>query len=175
MKTASFFGQILLLLALAGCSPSNRSEEGLLKNVFHAIKEKDWDSYQKLTITYADFIQKAQGTGKFEEKLGYAGGVMKPEEEQGQRKQFDRAVIAGTGMIDFQRAQFVSVGSVILENKMEVLGGEQAVSYKIFSLKLRIDWAETDSKDLHPRFTVVPWENEYRLLRLELPLTTTEQ
>src|SRR3990167_8949740 len=58
MKTASFFGQILLLLALAGCSPSNKSEEGLLKNVFHAIKDKNWDAYRKLTITYADFIQK---------------------------------------------------------------------------------------------------------------------
>ena len=160
---------MLVLLSAGGCSSRPVTEEILLEQAFGAIKDKDWEGYNKLTVTYADFLLKGEKTGRFEERINYAGSVLKPEEQTSQGEQFDRAVAGGEGQIDFQRARFLSAGTVILESRMELLNEGDNVPFKIYSLKLRVDSNETDTRLLSPHFTVVPWEGEYRLMRLEFP------
>lgn len=160
---------MLVLLSVGGCSARPVTEEILLEQAFGAIKDKNWEEYNKLTVTYADFLLKGEKTGRFEERINYAGSVLKPEEQASQREQFDRAMAGGKGQIDFQRARFLSAGVVILESRMELLNEGDNVPFKIYSLKVRVDGNDTDTRLLSPHFTVVPWEGEYRLLRLEFP------
>ncbi|MEX1275001.1 MAG: hypothetical protein WEE20_03665 [Bacteroidota bacterium] len=158
-----------MLFVVGGCASRPDTEERLLDKAFEAIQEKDWETYSKLTVTYADFLLKSQKTGRFEERLTYAGNVLKPEERQSQREQFDRAAAGGEGQIDFQRSRFVATGSVILESRMELLDENDTVPFKIYSVKVRLNGNESDTRLLSPHFTVVPWEAEYRLMRLEFP------
>lgn len=101
--------------------------------------------------------------------MTYAGSVLKPEEEQSQRLQFDRAAAGGEGQVDFQHSTFIGPGEIILESRMELLDENESVPFKIYSLKVRTDGKEMDTRSLSPHFTVVPWEGEYRLMRLEFP------
>jgi hypothetical protein len=158
-----------VLFAAGGCTSRPDTEERLLEKAFEAIQEKDWEAYNKLTVTYADFLLKSQKTGRFEERLTYARNVLRPEEQQSQREQFDRAAAGGEGQIDFQRSRFVATGSVILESRMELLDENETVPFKIYSLKVRVGGNESDTRLLSPHFTAVPWEAEYRLMRLEFP------
>ena len=160
---------MLVLLSVGGCSALPVTEEILLEQAFGAIKDKNWEEYHKLTVTYADFLLKGEKTGRFEERINYAGSVLKPEEQASQREQFDRAMAGGEGQIDFQRGRFLSAGAVILESRMELLNEGDNVPFKIYSLKVRVDGNDTDTRLLSPHFTVVPWEGEYRLMRLEFP------
>lgn len=159
----------MVLFVVGGCASRSGTEERLLDQAFEAIQDKDWEAYNKLTITYADFLLKSQKTGRFEERMTYAGTVLKPEEQQSQREQFDRAAAGGEGQVDFQSSTFIAPGSVILESRMELLEEGETVPFKIYSLKVRLDGNKTDTRQLSPHFTVVPWEGEYRLMRLEFP------
>ncbi len=164
----------IVSVVMASCSSRPTTEEALLEQAFDAIKENDWEAYQKLTITYADFLLKAQKTSRAEEQMSYAGGVLKPEELQSQREQFDRAVAGGEGQIDFRRTEFIGAGPVFLESTMELLTAEEKVPFKIYALKIAEGGMQRETRDLFPRFTVVPWEGEYRVMRLEFPKTDSQ-
>jgi hypothetical protein len=162
---------IVVSVGTIGCTSRPTTEEALLEQAFDAIKENDWEAYQKLTITYADFLLKAHKTSRVEEQMSYAGDVLKPEELQSQREQFDRAVAGGKGQIDFRRTEFLGAGPVFLESMMELLTAEEKVPFKIYALKIAEGGMQRETRDLFPRFTVVPWEGEYRIMRLEFPKT----
>ena len=147
-----------------GTRPSSPEEE-LIRDAFNAIKKNDWKAYSKLTITTADFMLKEHEAGPFEEKQSYAGSILKPEEIERQRLEFDRAVAAGKGIIDFRKAQFVSLGATKETTSEELLTGS-TISTTTHSVRIRLDGKETDSRELDPLFVTVKWGDEPRLLRL---------
>ena len=152
------------LLAVAHVPIS--SEEGLLENVFNALKDEDWEAFQKLTITYADFLLRKQKINAFMEQQSYAGGVLKPEEMNKQRKQFEQTIRDKKNQIDFKNASFISLGSLINESSLELLVSDENIFTKTYSLIIQINDQIIDSKNLFPTFTIVRWYEEYRLLNL---------
>jgi hypothetical protein len=155
------------LTSLTGCDlEPTRTEEGVLRAAFTALRKDRWEDYSKLTITMSDFILKEHKINRFAEKQSFAGGILKPEEKAQQKAAYLRAVRGGAGLIDFRRAQFLRAGSVLDEGKLESLSGRE-VPFRRFSIRMRSGRAEVDSRALSPRFVVVPWQGGYRLLRLE--------
>lgn len=157
---------ILLVFALGACASRPASEERLLEQAFDAIKNDDWDTYSSLTITYADFLLKAQNINAFNEKNSYAGGVLKPEQLRQQQEEFQLAVKGGPAFLDFRNSDFVSPGSVAHSGSLEALDGPD-IQYKIYSVQAKT--AGGPSSSSYPRFMVVPWNKEFRIMKLEFP------
>jgi hypothetical protein len=169
MKVAKLLlGFSILEIFTCGCSRSNSSEESLLENVFNALKDEDWEAFQKLTITYADFLLREQKINVFMEKQSYAGGVLKPEEMNKQRKQFEQTIRDKKNQINFKNTSFSSLGSLINETSLELFSDENIFT-KTYSLRIQINDQIIDSKNLFPTFTIVRWYEEYRLLNLNFP------
>jgi hypothetical protein len=137
----------------------------LIKEAFTAIKKNDWAAYSRLTVTAADFMLRENKIGPFEEKQSYAGSVLKPEEIQSQRAQFESAVEGGDGLIDFRNAEFVALGSIVEKGDHPLLTGG-SVPFVAYSVRINVDGKEFDSRELSPRFVVVKWGHKPRLLRL---------
>ncbi|HLF20715.1 MAG TPA: hypothetical protein VI704_07980 [Bacteroidota bacterium] len=159
----SFF---FVVFAFVGCAGRPTTEERLLEQAFDAIKNDDWDAYNSLTITFADFLLKAQNINMFNEKNSYAGGVLKPEQLRQQQEEFQIAVEGGPAFIDFRNSDFVSSGNVVHSGSLEALDGPD-IPYKIFSVRVNI--AGSPSSFSYPRFMVVPWNKEFRIMKLEFP------
>jgi hypothetical protein len=151
---------------VSGCSSDPRSE--LLERVYEALSAGDEAGFLRWTITTADFDLKAQGVSPFQAGQTYLGGVIRPEQIAEQRRQFQRAIAAGPGCIDFTRDELAGCGSVLGEGSQETLGGNQ-VHYLVCSLRIERDGKELDAKELYPRFVLTEWVNGYRLLALVLP------
>lgn len=155
------------VLLLASCSlfapPS--PEEVLLAESFQALKEEDWESYRKKTITKADFVIKSLGLGPMKARQSYAGSSQRPRERQEQKKQFYRAAQGGEGMIDFKKAEFAGVGTLVGSGSNELITGD-TYPYKIYSLKIEMAGETRDTKNLVPTFVIVPWGDTLRLIEL---------
>ncbi len=169
MKIIPAVLMLVLTIQLGGCeSTSTSGKDGykaLLKQAFQAIKQNDWDKYSKLTITEADFDLKQNKVSPFKQKQSYVGSVLKPEQQQQQRQDFQRAITGGEGIIPFATAEYVSVGSVVSSGTAESLAGA-AIPYTVYSLKVKSGGSEFDSQNLEPLFVVTQWQGEYRLLNL---------
>lgn len=156
----------MLVIVFGSCSGRPTTEEKLLEQAFNAIKKEDWDAYGTLTVTYADFLLKAQSINAFHEKNSYDGGVLKPEQLKQQREEFEIAVQGGEGIIDFKNADFISPGNVVHAGSLEALEGP-AIPYKIYSLKVKSPGSSLTHD--YPRFMVVRWNEEFRIMKLEFP------
>ena len=162
----------LLVFALGACTSRPTTEERLLEQAFDAIKNDDWDTYSSLTITYADFLLKVQNTNVLNEKNSYAGGVLKPEQLRQQQEEFQLAVKGNPVFIDFRNSDFVSSGNVVHSGSLEALDGPD-IPYKIFSIQVKV--AGSPSSLSYPRFMVVPWNEEFRIMKLEFPAPVVER
>ncbi len=162
MRSAAAWGLTLLMgVGGLGCNPTDASPEKLVGATFKAIQAKDYDAYRKYMLTRADLEVAASGQqGLFKQKMGYAGGVLKPEELKQQRQDFDAAT-AGTLGLDFSRAQYVGLASSQTA-PVELMTGPQ-VDARLVTMKVRVDGKEQDVAS--PAFLVIPWHNNrYRLL-----------
>jgi len=157
---------VLSSVVLASCSSRPTTEERLLEQAFNAIKRNDWEVYSALTITYADFLMKAQHINAFNEKNSYAGGVMKPEQVKQQQEEFRAAVNGGAGVIDFKSSEFVSPGKVVHSGSLEGMEGPR-IPYKIFEVVAKPSGGASNPR--YPRFMIVIWDDEFRIMKLELP------
>jgi hypothetical protein len=97
--------QGLRLILRAGCQ-SVSCEEALLRCAFGAIRENNWQAFEPLTITAADFSLRGPLTGALREQLSFTSGVLRSQEKQRQREQFARAVIGGPGQMVFRSVAF---------------------------------------------------------------------
>ena len=136
----------------------------LLRQACEALRDGDWNRYRLLTITHADFLMKNQG---FKSELGYAA-TLRQEAQARLHKQFDAAVAGGAGRIDFRRAAYVGPGTLLRQETSDLLDGA-AVPLRIYSVRIRLDGAELDTKDLYPRFVLAKWGEGERIYDLEFP------
>ncbi|MBI3005603.1 MAG: hypothetical protein HYY49_09345 [Ignavibacteriales bacterium] len=157
---------IVLFVSLTACTNKPTSEEKLLEQAFDAIKSDDWEAYSALTITYADFLMKAQHINAFNEKNSYAGGVLKPEQRKQQEQEFRATVKGGPGIIDFKNSSFVSSGRIVHSGSLEAFEGPD-IPYRIFGIVA--ESAGGSAVPEYPRFMVVPWNEEFRIMKLEFP------
>ncbi|GEM_PF-1345991 len=158
---------VFIFLALSiGCS-SKRSapEKSILKKAFSAIKKNDWEAYSKITITRADYEIRKQKMSKFKAKQSYVGGVLKSEEREKQKAEFIAAVAGGEGLIDFKNAKFVGLGTLLGSGISEGLLNSE-YSYRIYSLRIKTGGQVIDTVDLSPKFVLVLWGKEFRILEL---------
>ena len=155
---------------LTGCTLGpDKTEEGLLEKAFDAIREGSWEGYSRWTITTSDFILKEQGMqGAFKEKQSFAGGVLKKEDKERARQDFQRAVAGGPGLIDFKKATFVGKGTLLHAGHEDTLSGG-SIPVQVFSLRIKSDGKVVDTKDLGPHFVLTRWNGRFRVLRLGLP------
>jgi hypothetical protein len=159
---------LILLLTIgtlfSGCS-KRPPDEALIKEAFYALKEKDWEAYSRLTITTADFALKEKKIGIFQESQSYTGGVFKPQEIERQKLSFEKAITGGEKIINFNQAEFVSLGLVKESGNIPTLTGED-IPVTAYSIKIRDGNVEVDTKDLDPIFILTKWGNQYRILKL---------
>jgi hypothetical protein len=149
--------------------PRERSspEEELLDAAFIALKKKDWNAFSELTVTTADFDIQTLKQSPLMERQSYAGGVLRPEERLRIKEQFEIAAGGGEGMIDFESAEFVSVGKAIDRGMVESIGGE-LIPFTSYSIKIEVDGETVDTRDLRPVFIVVKWQGRPRILALDV-------
>lgn len=159
---------LLLLIALDGCR-SVSPEEALLQRAFAAIRENNWQAFEPLTITAADFSLRGPQSGALREQQSFLSGVLRPQEKQRQREQFARAVAGGPGQMDFRRAVFVGMGRAVRSGHVELLEGTR-VPYTVYSVRVRMSEHEKETDALAPGFAVVYWAGRPRLLGLEFSL-----
>ncbi len=160
---------LLLLVALDGCR-SVSPEEALLQRAFAAIQENNWQAFERLTITAADFSLRGPQSGALREQQSFISGVLRPQEKQRQREQFVRAVAGGPGQIDFRRAVFVGMGRVVRSGHVELLEGTR-VPYTVYSVRIRMPENEKETDALAPGFVLVYWAGRPRLLGLEFSMS----
>lgn len=120
------------------------------------------------TITSADFDLWEQGISPFQQQQSYLGAGVKPEQRTRQKKQFRKALAAEPDFIDFSEDRFLGLGSRVSEVTQETLTGLQ-IPVEVYSVRIRRGDADVDSKDLFPKFAIVRWGSNYRLLDLVLP------
>lgn len=161
---------IIIMICMAKCSGTGLvSEKQVLEQVFIAIKTSDWNKYQQLIITTADISMKRLKLSDFQAQQSYLGSSLKPREQQKQRQQFDE-VIRNTNdekFINFKQAEFIDIGSLINSGTGKLIeGGEY--SYNTYSMRLKINGQEIDTKHLQPKFVLIKYEKEYRLLKLKI-------
>lgn len=162
---------LVLLIGLGlwiGSPPKNSTPEELLETVFSAIRKDDWETYEKVSITYADIFQKMTHSqvSPFKQKMTYAGGVLKPEEMKRHRENFDRARRGAADQLDFSACRFVAEGTLIFEGTVWD-EGDEPISASTYSIIVEMDGDEFDSKEFSPLFTLVPWNRRWRIYSLE--------
>ncbi len=169
-SVACILRMVILVLVGAGCAGclgfgTSSPTDTLLEEAFAGIKADDWQRFQKLTITPADFMIRDMGLSAFKAPQSYAGGVLRPRQRDEQRRQFDEAVRGGPGLIDFQRSAYVGPGS-LLDSGTRRVANNGSYSYEIWSITIETGEGEVDTTELFPRFTIVKWGDEWRILGL---------
>lgn len=148
----------------AGQAPAPGGERAeLLREAFEAIAANDYDAFRRLTITSADIGMSGAKIGPG--RGSYSAGSLKPEQEKRQREQFGRAVAGGSGQIDFRGSRFVGAGTLVSSGAEPALP-QGSYAFDVFSLVVEKDGAAIDTRQLVPRFKVVKWRGEWRLMRL---------
>ena len=154
---------------LSACKKSiPKSEEVLLEMAFEAIRDQDWEKYQRLMITPSDFIVAEKNLSKFAESQQYEVQVLRPEEREAHRLAFVKAASKEPGTINFSEGSFEGIGTMIRSGNYDVMEVQEPVEFKQYSLKLEMNGETVDTKDLYPQFQVVyfRWEEEYRIIGL---------
>ncbi|MCP5053797.1 MAG: hypothetical protein GY940_41910 [bacterium] len=156
-----------------GSQAASDSIEELLKEAFDAIKAGDWNAYSSLTITSADFVLRASGISKFQEKQSYVGSSVKPTEIKRQAEQFHYASKGEEDCILFHKDSFVSTGRLMLTGTHKTLNNVN-IPFQSFTIKVKS--AEGEIIDnLYPQVVVVKWGDYYRILKLLFPAGTKKK
>jgi len=150
-----------LFFATGYASPQER----VVARAFAAIQKNDLDAYAELTVTMADFEMLKNKINVFGEGLTYAGKVVKPEEQERQREEFEKAVTGGPGIIDFKKARFVGLSDKVKRGAREMLSGGE-VPYEVYSVIIELDGRRIDTGGMRPRFVVVEYYDDYSILGL---------
>jgi len=140
-------------------------EETLLRMVCNSIAKNDYSSFQRATITAADFALEAMNISSMQASQSYVGSSLRPTQRQKQKEQFDKAAAGGPGLIDFANSTFVGVGSLI-ESGNEQSMPKGSYAYNIYSVKIETNGQTIDTKDMFPKFKIVTWKGSQRLMRL---------
>jgi hypothetical protein len=146
---------------------STASEERAVREAFEALKQNDLRRFRAVSITKADFILRDNGLNEFHDNASYTGSIQKPEEEQEHADNFAAAASGGSRSIDFKRVTFKSLGTVLQKARIDTVDGK-SFPFKEYSIVVMGPSGETDTKDLSPRFVVVPWEKGHRVLELRV-------
>ena len=152
-----------VVIALTTLDFSPKTDEAIIKSAFKALKDGDWETYQSLTVTSAEFILKYNKVSPFKRKMTYAGGVLMPEEKSRQKKEFEHALKGGTDSINFKQAIFVKARLVHQDNRELLEGG--SIPIKIYLVEVEQNGKK--QTDLQPAFVVTMWGEKPRLLQLE--------
>ena len=146
---------------------SRASEERAVREAFEALKQNDLKRFRAVSITTADFVMRDNGLSDFHDQASYTGSIRKPEEEEEHADNFNAATQGGSHLIDFERSTFKSLGTVLQRARIDSVDGK-SFPFKEYSIVVRGPGGEIDTKDLSPRFVVVPWENGHRILELRV-------
>ncbi len=160
---------IVISLFFPACKTNiPKTEEVLLELAFEAIRDQDWEKYQKLMITPSDFIVAEKNLSKFAESQQYEVQVLRPEEREAHRLAFVKAASKEPGTINFSEVSFEGIGTMIRSGDYDVMEVQEPVEFKQYSLKLEMNGEMFDTKDQYPQFQVVyfRWEEEYRIIGL---------
>lgn len=146
-------------VAFVGCQLLDQTppEEKVAKAAFDAIKTNNWNKFSDHVATHSDFIMKPDKnanplTGGH--TMGTA--MIRAEELTIIHADFDRAVKGGENLVDFKRAEFVSLGAERKTGDLP-LWTEEKVTYTIYSFRIRINGAEQDTAGSWPRFMMVKY------------------
>ena len=151
-----------------GGKAKRSAEEKLLAEAFSALKAKDWEAFSALTVTTADYDMKEMNTPPLLERQTFSGGVMKPEQQMQIRDQFTAVVDEEVeGTIQFDKAEFVSKGKVVMQGAVESLSG-QMIPYRVYSIRIEVDGETIDTRDMSPRFVIVKFNGRPRILALDI-------
>lgn len=151
------FVVLSLCFSFLNCSTLS-DEERIAVQAMKAIAAGDWPSYEKLTVTTADFVMQ-QNKKTSPTKQSYSGAVLKPRQKERQKLDFERAVSSEAGFLNFKQEEIRN--AVLLEAiSYDLLTGEK-ISGNLFTTNF---YTEQTKK---PALVVVPWGDSYRILGLK--------
>ncbi len=165
-------GVLALLLDFLFTPANYNTEEKLLRECFKTIRKNDWESFTRIVVTPSDIMSKSMGVKRnpLTDSMTYAGGVLRPEEIAQLRVSFDRAVKGGDGQIDFPNSRFVGLGKKLIDGTaLDGSEGGGSIPMPSYSIRVKSNGEEFDTADaeLFPIFTLVSWNNEWRMFALE--------
>ena len=152
----------IAVAAATGCSRMT-SEEELVQAAFDAIRHDDWDAFFGTTITAADIMMQQNVIGPFQAQQSYLGSSVRPRERNAQREQFQRAQHSTVADANLRTARFVALGGEPHRFEYTLLTGG-SIPATSYSLRVDVDGAEVEIS--RPRFVVVEWQEQPRLLAL---------
>jgi hypothetical protein len=138
-------------------------EEELVHRAFEAIRQEDWDSFYGTTITSADIMMQLNEIGPFQAQQSYLGSSVRPRERRAQRQQFDRALRSSVANANLRTARFVALGNDVQQFDYALLTGG---SVPVTSYSMRVDVGGAEVEVAEPRFVIVEWQEQARLLAL---------
>lgn len=150
---------VLATAALVGCQLLDQTppEDKVAKAAFDAIKTNNWKAFTEHVATHSDFFMKPdKNANPLTGGHSMGSAMIRAEEMDFMHGEFDRAVRGGENLLDFKRAEFVSLGA---ERKTGVLPlwTEDTVNYTIYSFRVKISGAEQDTAGSWPKFLMVKY------------------
>ncbi|MBK6315041.1 MAG: hypothetical protein IPF53_12180 [Blastocatellia bacterium] len=158
----------LAAVALVGCQLLDQTppEEKVAKAAFDAIKTNNWKAFTEHVATHSDFIMRPdKNANPLTGGHTMGSALIRAEEMDFLHAEFDRAVSGGENLLDFKRAEYVSLGA---ERKAGVLPlwTEEKVDYTIYSFRVRINGVEQDTAGSWPRFMLVKYEGKPKVFAI---------
>lgn len=172
MKPSNRFARAVLVVvtaaAIAGCQLLDQTppEEKVARAAFDAIRTNNWKAFTEHVATHSDFIMKPdKSANPLTGGHTMGSALIRAEEMDFMHGEFDRAVKGGENLLDFKRAEFVSLGA---ERKTGVLPlwTEEQVNYTIYSFRVRIQGAEQDTAGTYPRFMMVKYDGQPKVFAI---------
>ena len=115
------------------------------------------------TITSADIMMQQNEIGPFQAQQSYLGSSVRPRERDAQKTQFERARNSRLTAANLRTAEFVALGNDVQHFDYTLLTGG---SVPVTSYSLRVDVGGGEVDIVEPRFVVVHWQEQPRLLAL---------
>ena len=156
---------LIALVSLPGCGPS--PQEQTIGLACQALKTQDWEAFAELTVTEADFLMRENQIDENGADHSFAGGDLRPSQQQLLREQFDQAVRGGDRCLDFSRCQYVFPALIRTSTLTTLSDGE--IRLEEYIITIEMDGPEKSAPGLGPSFVLARWEDEYRILALRFP------
>lgn len=153
---------------LAGCQLLDQTppEEKVAKACFNAIKTNNWKAFTEHVATQSDFIFKPdKNANPLTGGHTMGSAMIRSEEMDFLHGDFDRAVQSGESLVDFKRAEYVSLGAERKTGQFPMMSGD-LVDYTIYSFRVKINGAEQDTAGTWPKFMLVKYDGKPKLFAI---------
>jgi hypothetical protein len=150
----------LVCVFLCSCGSQDPSE-GIVRNAFDALKEKNWVRYKERMITLAEIALSHDKVSPFKRKMGYVGSSVRDEQENRLKKDFDEV-----SQTDCLKGTSFKSAKLIAKEDLKNPWTEGDCVIPLSTYAIQTDGSLKQGCKL-PTFVVTQWHGRFYLLGLQ--------